>query len=345
MGKKLQDATLLQLSCKGGYRTAQYNLAWHYMMQCESSDQYRILVGRGIALLQDFWCRIGGETKARSLELAGEFSYYGWCGMKKGVKSALEQWCKSASYGRPRSQMRYAIELFKARKGNPDETEKRTITRLLNLSAEQGLQESFQILGEFFLWGKCGFTENVQQAIQKFSMLDNPSEAPLYNYAMASSYYFRECGTEINYTKALHFFQKSLSQGMKESELHMGLIYVGAARYSKTAPPGLIDMNKGIQCLKNATDNGIGMAPLKLAQLHFQGHRVPKNKKEALRLFHQSASLGCQLAYRKLGMLYDKGTPGQVCRDIREAVRWYKLAESARGRPPHQLTNHLQGQS
>ncbi|HXC15875.1 MAG TPA: tetratricopeptide repeat protein [Holophagaceae bacterium] len=117
----------------------------------------------------------------------------------------------------------------------------------------------------------------------------------------------------------------------KDPDLAQDLIRAASTAGNANAQIQLAKMNpdptKSLTELRALSDGGNAAASYELGLRYQNGDRVPLNAKEALVLFHSSASNGYPEAMYHLGVLYQAGI--LVKRDETQAAAWYEKAKAA----------------
>ncbi len=134
--------------------------------------------------------------------------------------------------------------------------------------------------------------------------------------------YFRgnkEKGIEKNLAKALDLFRLSVAQGLAQSQVNLGLMYLNGEGTEPNA-------SLAVEWLHKAADQEHGDALCILGNIYRSGKVVPQNYALALQLFNKAATQECACAEWFLGVMYFYGQG--VEKQPSEAAKWLWKAAS-----------------
>lgn len=164
------------------------------------------------------------------------------------------------------------------------------------------------------------FDQDKDKALSILNKIDD-IEDPQYNYAMGGVYFFGAGDIEINYKKAIEYFEKAYKKGHKNSARILGSLYFnGNDEIEKDVP-------KSIEWFKNGSDRNLTLCMNSLAHIYL-------SEDSALQKFHNPQK-GVELikkamkhldgdAYANMGWLYQEGK--YMEKDDQKALELYKKA-------------------
>ena len=164
------------------------------------------------------------------------------------------------------------------------------------------------------------FDQDKDKALSILNKIDD-IEDPQYNYAMGGVYFFGAGDIEINYKKAIEYFEKAYKKGHKNSAHILGSLYFnGNDEIEKDVP-------KSIEWFKNGSDRNLTLCMNSLAHIYL-------SEDSALQKFHNPQK-GVELikkamkhldgdAYANMGWLYQEGK--YMEKDDQKALELYKKA-------------------
>ena len=182
----------------------------------------------------------------------------------------------------------------------------------ISKSAEQNNVRAIHMLGEFYKNG-IYVSENYDKALTYYNKAADMGSAASQN----------EVG--INYAKngdfkkALSYFLKAAEKDYSSSMTNIARIYLDDSININAETSTIIDyLQRAIELNDHEAMNILGC-------LYLNGKVIPKNSKEAIKLFKKSAKQDNPYAKLNLANLYEEGK--EINQDIEKAVKlWYEVA-------------------
>lgn len=116
-------------------------------------------------------------------------------------------------------------------------------------------------------------------------------------------------------TKAAEWFGKAVAGGSRDARVNLGNMYLEGKGVER-------DVNKGMNLLLSAANDGYVRGQYQLGFLYEQGVGVPQDQALALEWYRKAAQGGFALAQLRLGLMYANGHGAP--RQIGEAVYWLR---------------------
>ena len=155
--------------------------------------------------------------------------------------------------------------------------------------------------------------EGCMEAVRYYKGISETAEEL---FALGKRYY-DGTDTEIDYAKAVEYFQKAADQGYPVAQNWLGLCYDEGT--------GVIqDFEKAAQWYKKAADQGYPDAQNNLGLCYEEGTGVIQDFEKAAQWYKKAADQGDPDAQYNLGLCYENGTG--VIQDFEKAAQWYKKA-------------------
>ena len=124
-------------------------------------------------------------------------------------------------------------------------------------------------------------------------------------------------GLDVNYEKAVKWFQRSMKRGNAQARNNMASCY----RFGWGVEQ---DTKKAVEWHKELAEKGVAEAEYCLGICYRDGTEVEEDKKEAVKWWRKAAEQGLARAQYALGVYYANGIG--VEEDKKEAVKWYRKA-------------------
>ncbi|KAH3744873.1 sel1 repeat family protein [Pelomyxa schiedti] len=226
---------------------------------------------------------------------------------------------------------------------------------LYRRGSDCGDPQATHMLGVLFDVGEGGFIQDTSKAIPLWQRAAEAGDADaMYNLAVC---YNSGEGIEKDCIKAVSLYQRAANGGNTAAMNNLGVCYengegvpedTGTAMmyYERGAEEGdasamfnlalcyeegtggVVDVVKALKFLQLAADAGSTGAMFSLGEHYEHGEGVEPDMKKAVSLWQQAADGGCPNSMYSLGVLHHRGDGG-LCRDIRTAVAFYRLAANS----------------
>ncbi|KAH3731913.1 sel1 repeat family protein [Pelomyxa schiedti] len=198
------------------------------------------------------------------------------------------------------------------------------VLRLLKLSAAQGHAELHYMLGILLLEGLI-VEQNYHLAVKFLSEAANAGNH-LAQYHLAICY-SEGTGVEQDKAEAFRLYQQASEGGIAQAHMKLAAMYIVG---TSATPTDFTQVAHHLRlALKKDRWNQCLYAAWVLGELTIEG-LIPGTTREAMELFYkaqlsQNDQATAQDACESLGKVYEEGRGGTTV-DVREAVRWYRLA-------------------
>lgn len=151
----------------------------------------------------------------------------------------------------------------------------------------------------------------------------NIEEKDKFDYQMLGNIYFRDGAIEPDYERALEMYLKAVEFGLQDAQtfFNIGYIYY-SGKYGVE-----INYNEAYEWFKKSLVLGNKESLYYLATLYLHGFGCERNIKKAISLLKMSGEIdNCILSQHDLGMIYEHGFESDIHPNLKEAMKWHKLA-------------------
>ena len=152
----------------------------------------------------------------------------------------------------------------------------------LKKKATEGDVDAQLNLGYIYLYGIDGNNVDYKQALTYYEMAAEQNSAVAYNNL--GSLYFSGIGTDVDYPKAIHFFEEATKLGSYDAAVTLAIIQLGDTSHPKTAE----EYEKILELLTMAEPEN-NIAKYLLGYSYMTGFLVKQNYKKAFSLIKASA--------------------------------------------------------
>ena len=177
-------------------------------------------------------------------------------------------------------------------------------------------------IGQFLL-GKYYLNKSLtrEKAVKWFRMSAEQDYAPAQT-AIGWIYHQTAFSVEIRHDgpEAVKWFKKAAAQNDAEAQYMLGLIYLNGYDDEDKDP------DEALKWLEKAAEQNHPQAQKELAEIYAKGVAGKVDEKKAFENHLRAAKAGHPLEQYEVGRCYELGLG--VEKDFREAVRWYRMAES-----------------
>lgn len=269
------------------------------------------------------------QAEAKSFETIFELAerYAKGKGVEIDLKQAFTLFKLASDKGYAPAQIRLGLcyEL-----GSGVEKNLKLASKYYQLAANQNNAKGQSYLGECYLNGK-GVKIDLEKAVEYFQLAEKQGET-------SAQYYLWYCykygfGLSKNESKSIELLKKAASKGYAPAQFYLGTEYEKDEKDAEYR-------DKAIELYQLAAAQGDLEAQTKLASLgiplisetaifefagkYARGDGVPKDLKQAFKLYQIAANKGYPPAQFQLGLCYESGNG--VKEDFQEAIKCYKLA-------------------
>ena len=131
--------------------------------------------------------------------------------------------------------------------------------------------------------------------------------------------FFRGLGTEVNYEKALYWYEKAAKQGDADAQFNLGNMYYNGEGTE-------VNYKKALYWYEKAAEQGDADAQFETADMYYYsyGEGMSWDKEKALYWFEKAAAQGHITAQFKTGCMYYKGDGTK--RNKEKALYWWEQA-------------------
>ncbi len=244
-----------------------------------------------------------------------------------------------------------AVSLFSSAK--PAQAPKNISIEELTQKADSGDVEALLDLGYMYLYGTDGITVDHKLALDYYTKAAEKKNAVALNNL--GSLYFNGIGTNVDYPRAIGYFDEAAKLGSDDAAVNLAIIYLGSDVKSKSKDDlikvaalleqaqannniakylsgyaymkGFLfkqDYAKAFPLIKAAADAGYDEAQLVLSDFYINGWGTPKNYNRAVQYLKSSAAQGNAEAMLKLGDILSEGKI--YTRNIMNAHVQYNIA-------------------
>ncbi len=166
---------------------------------------------------------------------------------------------------------------------------------------------------------------SIEQSVYDYSQIGEYEEAyklaKKYENADSSlilndlgTFYHNGTGTQINYKKAMYYYDKAIIKGSIIAYSNKGLLYEKGHGVTK-------NIKKALSLYQKGNELGDVSAASNLALLYLKGKGIEKNTKIGIKLLEKAASKGNVFAINELGYYYLNGI--HVKKDYKKALEFY----------------------
>ncbi|KAH3758743.1 sel1 repeat family protein [Pelomyxa schiedti] len=262
------------------------------------------------------------------------------------------KWLKLAcDRGLPEAQYAMSVILgspVSSRDWGLDTNNQEEALRLLKLSAVQGNTKAQTLMGTLFMEGKRGCLVVKQDSKKAILYLSMASKAGNHQAQFKLGHcYLTGTAVKKDEAKALRLLQQAACGEVVEAHLCLGMMYEDG---TKVTPKDTITAGQhyrqAIQ-LAHQENAPCPQAAWLLCKLIWHG-LAPGTSREAMQLLRESTDSEIPETWIGLGEVYEYGFKG-VTKDVREAVRWYRMASSFSSSVPlqaeasYRLTTYTEG--
>ena len=124
-------------------------------------------------------------------------------------------------------------------------------------------------------------------------------------------------GVDVNYKKAIEWYEKAAKQGDANAQYNLGVMYHHGHGVD-------VNYKKAIEWYEKAAKQGYADAQYNLGLMYHHGQGVDVNYKKAIEWYEKAAEQGDAQAQYNLGIMYDHGQGVDV--NYKKAIEWYEKA-------------------
>jgi TPR repeat protein len=199
--------------------------------------------------------------------------------------------------------------------------DKKEAARLYRLAAEQGHALAQNNLGVLYLKGE-GVPQDKNEAARLYRLAAEQGNA---HAQFNLGWLYRE-GEAVpkDDMEALRWYRKAAAQGHKQAQQYLDGLNVARPAILAGVTPTTQKAEQSLPEIRKAAEQGDAADQFKRGLAYERGDGVPKNMKEAARLYRLAAEQGNVNAQNNLGRAYERGEG--VLKDMKEALRLYHLA-------------------
>ncbi|KAH3763653.1 sel1 repeat family protein [Pelomyxa schiedti] len=191
--------------------------------------------------------------------------------------------------------------------------------RLLKLSAAQGLTDSYTLLGMIFKNGDV-VERNYKSAVEYLLKAANSGDAEA-QFELAQCYLEGNGVEKEDEAEAFRLLQQALEGGMVEAHVQLGMMYLEG---NTIVQQDITKASHHFQLAVQKDWRKCTQACFFLSNFIFRGV-APGTTRDAMDLLRKSTASMMPESFIGLGEVHENGVGG-VTKDVREAVRCYRLA-------------------
>ena len=282
---------------------------------------------RGIAVASSLktaneWYLIAAEEGDKNAQRKlGENYYYGR-GIEKSLSEAKKWSVKAAEQGDTKAYFRAAYLCCEEIDGKTDYDK---ALKWYTYLSDNGSPAAKNNLGVMYEYG-----EGVPVDREKASALYLEAAQKGDTMAMSNiaGRYFEGTGIEVDFEQAVYWYEKGLENGSLRCGYKLADEYISGEHLERDILKGIEILEKVIELPHSGEDEKdyYIKALMALADLYYFGKDddLEEDNEKAFHLFRKAAEEGNDLAYYRLGTMYEKGY--FVEQDTNQAIYWYRLA-------------------
>ena len=189
----------------------------------------------------------------------------------------------------------------------------------IEAAAEQGDMEAQFHLGRMYCQGE-GTEVNYEKALYWWEKAAEQDDVRAqFNVGLI---FFRGLGTEVNYEKALYWYEKAAEQGDAKAQFATADMY-----YCSYGEGMSWDKEKALYWFEKAAEQGHMKAQFKTGSMYYKGEGTKRNKEKALYWFEQAAAQGDERAQEYI-KANSNNTPETSVKNLSNTVKLKDFSES-----------------